>query len=95
MPLTSKDQLHILYDLLSEQSEVCQGSISECQQIQRLVHSLLSKEDVTNKEVLDLLPDIYHYGRQGELAEDLSQHISNHTTHLQQWTNSIQASNDS
>lgn len=87
MPLSSNDQLHVLYDIISEHSEDCCGSVSECQQIQRIVQSLQTKNGLSSA---DLLNNIYSYSKQGESVNDLNQHINNHQSQLTDWANSIQ-----
>ncbi|MCT2535030.1 YtzH-like family protein [Aquibacillus koreensis] len=89
MSLNVNDQLHVLYDLLSEQSEDCCGSVSECQQIKRLVQSLISNESVNNQELQQLLPEIYNYGRKGEIAQNLEEHISTNQQNLKTWVDVI------
>ncbi|MDC3415087.1 YtzH-like family protein [Aquibacillus sp. 3ASR75-11] len=89
MSLNVNDQLHVLSDLLSEQSEECCGSISECQQIKRLVQSLMSKHAIQDEQLTQLLPEIYNYGRKGELAQNLDEHITSNQQNLQTWINTI------
>ncbi|KGP90195.1 hypothetical protein N780_06510 [Pontibacillus chungwhensis BH030062] len=89
MPLTVKDQVNVLYDLLSEHSEECCGSVSECQQIQRLVRSILTKKELQDENVLRSLPAIYDYGKAGEDSSDLSSHITSNQSQLEEWVTSI------
>lgn len=93
MPLTSNDQLAVLYDLLSEQFEDCCGSVSELQQIQRLAQSLLANQHITDQEMNQLFSEIIHYGKQGEGVQDINQHITDFQSQLSTWTNSIQSYN--
>ncbi|WP_036823552.1 YtzH-like family protein [Pontibacillus yanchengensis] len=88
--LTAKDQVHVLYDLLSEQSEDCCGTQAECQQIQRLVRSLLSKKNINDEDVLRILPEIYEYSLQAETSQDLNEYIMTNQPQLSQWASSIQ-----
>lgn len=90
MPLTSNDQMNVLYDLLSEHSEECCGSISECEQIQRIVRSLLAKRAIDNEEFLHTLPQIYTYGEMGVSSNDLDKHIQSHQAQLTEWVSSMQ-----
>ena len=90
MPLTTKDQMNVLYDLLSEQAEECCGSVSEYQQIQRLARSLLSKKATNNDDFLQMLPQIYDYGRDGEATEDDNQYVTSNQAQLNEWVHSIQ-----
>ncbi|UFT98150.1 YtzH-like family protein [Radiobacillus kanasensis] len=90
MSLTVQDQLRVLQDLLSEHCEECCGRISECQQIKRIVQSVMANESIDNEELLQLLPEIYNYGRQGEIAQNLDEHITTNQENLQNWVHTIQ-----
>lgn len=89
MPLNSKDQLNVLYDLLTEQSEDLIGSVSECQQIQRLVKSMLTKGELNDQELNHHFSAIYDYGRQGEMTQDINHHITSNQQQLNEWITSI------
>ncbi|MDL4839393.1 YtzH-like family protein [Aquibacillus rhizosphaerae] len=89
MSLNVNDQLHVLYDLLSEQAEDCCGSVSECQQIKRLVQSLISSKSISDQQLLQLLPEIYNYGRQGEIAQNLDEHITTNQDNIKSWVSVI------
>ncbi|MBM7572824.1 YtzH-like family protein [Aquibacillus albus] len=89
MSLNVNDQLHVLYDLLSEHSEECCGSVSECQQIKRIVHSIMANHSIDNEQLLQLLPEIYNYGRQGELVQNLDEHITLNQQNIKNWVNVI------
>ncbi|WP_026569656.1 MULTISPECIES: YtzH-like family protein [Sediminibacillus] len=84
-----QNQLDLLYDILSEHSEECCGSVAECQQIQRLVKSMIAEESVTDSALQGHLPAIYDYSRQGELVQNLDDHIESNRENLQQWVNAI------
>ncbi|WP_226036378.1 YtzH-like family protein [Aquibacillus saliphilus] len=90
MALNVYDQMALLQDLLSEQSEDCCGSVSECQQIKRIVQSMMVKETISNQELVQLLPEIYNYGRQGELVQNLDEHITTNQENLKNWVNVIE-----
>ena len=90
MTLTITDQLNLLHDLLDEQTINSTGSIAEYQQIKRLVQTMIAKNKVTNEELLQLLPEIYNYGRIGEIAQNLPEHITTNKDNIQNWTNAIQ-----
>ncbi|WP_186578334.1 YtzH-like family protein [Aquibacillus kalidii] len=90
MSLDVNNQLSLLSDLLSEQSEDCCGSVSECQQIKRLVQSMMANNSIESQELLQLLPEIYNYGRQGEIAQNLNEHINTNQSNLQNWVNAIE-----
>ncbi|MFC0522272.1 YtzH-like family protein [Pontibacillus salicampi] len=88
--LSAKDQVSLLYDLVSEQSEDCCGTLSECQQIQRIARSLLSRKNISDENVLKILPAIYEYSLQAESTSDLNEHITSNQDQLTEWAASIQ-----
>lgn len=90
MALTTKDQMNVLYDLLSEHAQDCCGSVSEYQQIQRLARALLSKKAIDNDDFLQALPHIYDYGLNGEQTDNDAQFVSSNQAQLNEWVNSIQ-----
>ncbi|MFB1051847.1 YtzH-like family protein [Paraliobacillus sp. JSM ZJ581] len=92
MTLNAYNQLNLLSDLLSEQAEDCCGSISEYQQIKRLVQSLMANEAVDDEYLMQVLPEIYNYGRQGEIAQNLEQHISTNQENINTWLQHIPTS---
>lgn len=92
MTLNAYNQLSLLSDLLSEQAEDCCGSVAEYQQIKRLVQSLMANDAVNNQNLMQILPDIYNYGRQGEIAQNLEQHITTNQTNINTWLQHITTS---
>ncbi|WP_170007971.1 YtzH-like family protein [Bacillus fonticola] len=90
MPLRYEDQLHVLQDLLTNHSTDCCGSISECEQIERLAKSLLTNGNV-EQNITAALQEIYTYSQQGaQSGGGVNTHISSHQQQLQQWVNTIQ-----
>ncbi|GAA5416391.1 hypothetical protein Pryu01_01425 [Paraliobacillus ryukyuensis] len=92
MTLNAYNQLNLLADLLSEQAEDCCGSVAEYQQIKRLVQSLMANEAVDDQYLMQVLPEIYNYGRQGEIAQNLEQHIQSNQTNITNWLQHIPTS---
>ncbi|WP_010651422.1 YtzH-like family protein [Oceanobacillus massiliensis] len=90
MTLNVNNQLTLLLDLLDEQQLDCCGSVSEFQQIERLVKSMLANNSITDNQLLSLLPDIYNYGRQGESAPSQPDHITSNKDNLHNWISAIQ-----
>ncbi|MFD1038182.1 YtzH-like family protein [Virgibacillus byunsanensis] len=90
MTLTVNNQLMLLHDILSEQTEDCYGNISEYQQIKRLIQSMISKNSITDEQLLQLLPEIYNYGRQGEIVQNLEEHITTNKHNIENWIHAIQ-----
>lgn len=93
MTLSVNDQLRLLHDLLDEQMIDNTGSIAEYQQIKRLIREMASKDKINDEQLLQLLPEIYNYGRQGEIAQNSSDHIITNTDNIENWKNVIQQFN--
>ncbi|MGP4108250.1 YtzH-like family protein [Virgibacillus sp. L01] len=90
MTLTVHNQLRLLQDILSEQTEDCCGEISEYQQIKRLVQAMMANNSISNEQLLQLLPEIYNYGRQGEIAQNDAEHITTNQENIETWVSAIQ-----
>jgi len=90
MTLSVNDQLKLLHDLLDEHMSNYSGSISEYQQIKRLVKSLTANNKITDSQLLTILPEIYNYGLQGETVQNLPEHITSNVNNLEYWKSAIQ-----
>ncbi|WP_067727028.1 YtzH-like family protein [Oceanobacillus damuensis] len=90
MTLDVNNQLTLLLDILDEQQIDCCASVSEYQQIKRLVKSMLANDSIADEQLLRLLPDIYNYGRQGESAQSQPDHITLNKNNLDNWISAIQ-----
>lgn len=88
MPLSNIDQMNLLKDILNNHQADCCGSVSECEQIQRLVKSLMVQSN-TNNELNNVLQDIYHYGQQGVQSKNLDAHIETNQNQLSEWVSNI------
>ncbi len=89
MTLTIQNQLTLLHDLLDEQMVDKSGSIAEYQQIKRLVQTMMSKNYISDEQLLNLLPEIYNYGIRGEIAQCLTEHIVSNEANIEIWKNAI------
>jgi hypothetical protein len=89
MGLTVNDQLTLLLDLLDEQSGESTATHSEYQQIARLVTSMLDNQTIQDNEVLSMLPQIYEYGKQGESASNVTDHITSNKQNIESWISAI------
>nr|WP_295970975.1 YtzH-like family protein [uncultured Bacillus sp.] len=89
MPLQYSDQVNIIKDILMNHQTDCCGSVSECEQMERLIKSLLDNFNMnqTNKNVLE---QIYHYSQGGKNSTNLDQHIESHQQQLSQWVDDIE-----
>lgn len=90
MALTVNNQLVLLHDILDEQTTDSIGSVSEYQQIKRLVQKLTENNSITDEQLLQLLPEIYNYGSQGEIAQNLPEHITTNRQNIENWLHAIQ-----
>ena len=88
MSLSHQDQVNLLQDILVNHLEDCCGSVSECEQIGRLVKSLLANDSVS-PELQPLLEEIYTYCQSGKNSSDLESHINAHQEELSQWVGQI------
>jgi predicted Zn-dependent peptidase len=84
MPINHEHQLALLKDILTEHSLDCCGTVSECEQLERVIKSLLGNDNI-NDNVKGMLQEIYSYSQGGKYSGDLDQHISNHQSQLSQW----------
>lgn len=89
MVLNVFSQLNILSELLNQHLSNNTGSIEEYQQIKRIVQEISTKNNFTDEELLQFLPELYHYGLQGEIAQSLQEHVSTNKQNLISWTNAI------
>lgn len=84
MTISHEHQLLILKDILQNQQSDCCGTVSECEQLERLIKSLLTNDNITD-ETKHVLSDVYQYSQAGQYSSDLQEHISNHQDQLSQW----------
>lgn len=88
MPINSQDQVNLLKDILNNHQTDCCGSVSECEQLERLVKSLMVNNDI-NHNVKNVLQEIYTYSQAGVNTPDLDDHITTNQAQLAQWVNNI------
>ncbi|MCJ8009552.1 YtzH-like family protein [Lederbergia wuyishanensis] len=88
MSLSHQDQVQLLQDILVNHLEDCCGSVSECEQLGRLVKSLIANNSVS-QEMQPLLEEIYTYCQSGKNSPDLENHINAHQEELSQWVDQI------
>jgi len=88
MPLSQQHQVTILKDILLNHQSDCCGSVSECEQVERLVKSLLANGQV-NEQIIPILNEIYTYSQSGKNTDNLDGHIMTHQSQLSNWVDSI------
>ena len=88
MSLNYQHQYQLLQDILTNHSEDCCGSVAECEQLGRLVKSLMVNQNV-QPEMIPILEDIYTYCQAGKNSSQLDTHINAHQENLSQWVGQI------
>jgi len=90
MPLSHQDQMTLLKDILSNHQTDCCGSIAECEQVERLVKSLLVNPSI-NDQIKPILEQVYYYSQNGINTQNLDDHILSNQTNLSQWVEDMEA----
>jgi YtzH-like protein len=88
MPLSHQDQVTLLKDILNNHQTDCCGSVAECEQLERLVKSLMVNEQV-DQNVKNILLEVYEYSQHGAGTADLDQHILSNQENLSDWVSNI------
>ncbi|MED3622783.1 YtzH-like family protein [Neobacillus thermocopriae] len=88
MPLSYNHQVTLLKDILNNHQTDCCGTVAECEQLERLVKSLMVNTQVS-QNMKNILQEIYQYSQTGAGTADLDQHIISHQGNLSQWVNEI------
>jgi archaellum component FlaC len=88
MPINLHHQLSVIMDILSNHQTDCCGTVAECEQLERLVKSLISNHELSY-EAKNTLMDVYEYSQSGKYSQHLDDHITNHQQNLSQWVNDI------
>jgi hypothetical protein len=88
MPLNYQDQVNLLKDILNNHQTDCCGSVAECEQLERLIKSLMVNGDIDHN-VKNVLQEIYTYSQAGVNAGNLDDHITTSKNQLTQWVNDI------
>ncbi len=88
LALSHRDQLTLLTDILYDHQTDCCGSVSECEQLERLVKSLLVNPAVAN-DMKQTLTDVYSYSQAGKYAQHLDDHIEAHQNKLEEWVDQL------
>lgn len=88
MPLNHQDQVTLLRDILTNHQTDCCGSVSECEQLERLVKSLMVNTQI-DQNVKNILQEVYDYSQKGAQTADLDQHILSNQENLSDWVSNI------
>ncbi|KAA0549047.1 hypothetical protein FZW96_03800 [Bacillus sp. BGMRC 2118] len=88
MPLDLHNQISVLMDILSNQQTDCCGTVAECEQLERLVKSMLTNEHLSS-EAKNVLMDVYQYSQNGKYSAHLDDHILSHQQDISRWIDDI------
>lgn len=88
MPLNQNDQVNLLKDILTNHELDCCGSVSECEQLERLAIALMANKEI-NTDVVPILEEIYRYSQDGVNTQDLDGHILANQSNLSGWVDSM------
>jgi predicted Zn-dependent peptidase len=88
LPIQYRDQVSLLKDILSEHQSECCGTVAECEQLERVIKSLMVNSN-TNQNVKSVLEDVYFYSQSGKNSASLDIHIEAHQDQLSQWIQDI------
>ena len=75
-PISRSSQF--IKDILTNQQSDCCGSVSEYEQLERLIKSLMVNNNVNQQDVQTVLAQIYSYSQNGINSSNLDQHIESH-----------------
>jgi len=89
MPINHEHQLNLLKDILANHQSDCCGSVSECEQLERLITSLQANDEV-NSNILPTLEEVHQYSQTGIQSANLDEHIGSHQDQLSQWVENIE-----
>jgi hypothetical protein len=88
MPLNHEHQLNLLKDILNNHQTDCCGSVSECEQLERLITSLKVNGNI-DQNIIPILEEIHQYSHQGIQSTNLDNHINSYQGQLSQWVDNI------
>jgi hypothetical protein len=88
VPLNHDDQVTLLKDILNNHQSDCCGSVAECEQLERLVKSLMVNTQI-DQNVKNVLQEVYQYSQHGVGTSDLDQHILSNQANLSSWVSNI------
>ena len=92
MSLTTKNQLELLYDLVSLHAEECSGSTEECEQISRLITVIKNHPSFNQSALAVHTQAMDRYAKDGVMSNDIDVHIQNNQDDLEKWAMSIKDS---
>ncbi|WP_445489398.1 YtzH-like family protein [Niallia sp. 03133] len=88
MPINHEHQINLLKDILNNHQSDCCGSVSECEQLERLITSLKVNGNI-DQNILPILEEIHQYSQKGIQSSNLNHHIGSYQDQLSQWVDDI------
>lgn len=88
MPLNAEHQMNIVKDILSNHQSDCCGTVAECEQVERLIQSMLAKGHAST-DVQATLQNVYKYTQDAKSAAHLDEHIQTNQQNLSQWVQEL------
>ncbi|MDQ0231233.1 YtzH-like family protein [Metabacillus malikii] len=88
MPIQYQDQVSLLKDILSDHQSECCGTVAECEQLERVLKSLMANSQ-TEAQAKNVFENIYYYSQSGKNSASLDEHIESHQDQLSQWIQDI------
>lgn len=88
MPLEHQHQVALLKDILTEHQSDCCGTVAECEQLERVIKSLMVNTDI-HQDLKSVLQNIYSYSQDGKNSPELNSYITSQQNVLTQWIDDI------
>jgi hypothetical protein len=88
MPLEYQHQVELLRDILTEHQSDCCGTVAECEQLERVIKSLMVNTNI-HQDLKNVLQNIYSYSQDGKNSSELNSYITSQQNVLTQWIDDI------
>jgi len=88
MPLEHHHQVALLKDILTEHQSDCCGTVAECEQLERVIKSLMVNTDI-HQDLKGVLLNIYSYSQDGKNSPELNSYITSQQNVIVQWIDDI------
>ncbi|MBM7704873.1 YtzH-like family protein [Metabacillus iocasae] len=88
MPLSYQNQMDMLKDILSNHQSDCCGTVAECEQVERLIKSMLAT-GFQSEQMTSTLQHVYEYTQAAKNCQHLDQHIQTNQQNLSQWVSEL------
>ncbi|NYV64275.1 YtzH-like family protein [Bacillus sp. Gen3] len=88
MPLSHHDQMTLLKDILNNHQVDCCGSVAECEQLERLVKSLMVNPNI-HENIKPILQEVFNYSQNGQYTQHLDIHIESNQENISEWVDQM------